>query len=90
MSSFIHPYHRPDPHNQLLFWMCGFAWVVLSAMTSGVIVAEDVAPRRIHLRKLASTMCLMRISVKGGAVFELLAAKGTDVSQNMSLGSNSL
>lgn len=39
----IHPCHRLDLHNQLLFWMCGFAWVILPAMTSGVMVAEEVA-----------------------------------------------
>lgn len=43
MRSPIHPCHRLDLHNQLLYWMCGFAWAVLPAMTSGVMVAEEVA-----------------------------------------------
>lgn len=43
MRSPIHPCHGFDLHNQLLFWMCNFAWAILSAMTSGVMVAKDVA-----------------------------------------------
>lgn len=41
MRSLCHPCHRLDLHNRLLFWMCGFAWAILPAMTSGVMVAEE-------------------------------------------------
>ena len=37
------------------FWMCGFAWAILPAMTSGVMVAEEVALLWILPRLVLST-----------------------------------
>lgn len=39
------------------FWMCGFAWAILPAMTSGVMVAEEVALLWILPRLVLSTCC---------------------------------
>lgn len=41
MRSLCHPCHTLDLHSRLLFLVCGFAWAILPAMTSGVMVAEE-------------------------------------------------
>lgn len=79
MTSPVHPCHRLDLHNQLLFWMCGFAWAILPAMTSGVTVA-------LHVHTFTPTICLVKCSATVVDVSVLVVLRDwlikTGVSQN--------